>query len=152
MEKTGKRWGILALGVIGALLAFFLIRRDHRKPYQADGPTVRALLAFANQGPQGAVVRLSELTPFAWDSAYFFAEGTEREHITTSLGVDLFAGKTGRIDDRGPILVFKRGDTVVESVLIVPPLFVSSPGRSALPASALVKAHSQGRPSVLLLE
>lgn len=152
MDTYGKRWEILVLGVVAALLAVFIVRREHRKPYQEDGPTTQALLAFANQSPQGAVVRLAELTPFIWDSAYYFAEGTQREGIAASLGVDLFAGKSGRIDDRGPLLVFKRDGAVVGSFLIVPPLYISSPGRSVLPPSVLVKAHSQGRPHVLLLQ
>lgn len=151
MPTNGRLWGILALVFAGALLAVFLVRREHPRPYRADGPTIQALRAFANQQPQGAIVRLAELTPFAWDSAYFFAEATERKDISAALGVNLFAGKTGRNDDRGPLLVFKHSGTIVESVLIVPPLFISSPGRSVLPPSVLVKAHSQGLPRVLLL-
>ena len=43
---------------------------------QVSSPTLAALSAFSQQGAAGGSLRLAEATPFAWDTVWFFMDGS----------------------------------------------------------------------------
>lgn len=120
-------------------------------PYATDNKTTRALLGFAQKGP--GITRLADLTPFTWQTVYYFPAGTRYQEVTAALSIDLFSGKSGHLDERGPLLVFQQGAKVVEAVAILPPLSLSSPNRALHSASVRVRTESgEGGQQRLVLE
>ena len=139
---------VLFMGAAG--LGRTWMQHRHALPYETDNKTTRALLDFAQKG--AGRMRLSELTSFPWQTVYYFPAGTRYAEITTALGIDLFSGKSGHIDERGPLLVFQKDAKVVEAVAILPPLSLSSPDRALHSASVRVRTQNDGGQLMLVLE
>lgn len=141
---------LLVLFVAAVGLGRLWMQHSQALPYQTDNKTTRALLDFARKGP--GRTRLAELTAFAWQTVYYFPAGTRYAEVTTALGIDLFSGKAGHVDERGPLLVFQKDAKVVEAVAILPPLSLSSPDRALHSASVRVRAQDDGGRLMLVLE
>lgn len=152
MSKPWKPQLLIVLVLFMAAVGLGRTWIQHRNalPYETDNKTTRALLDFAKKG-EGRM-RLSELTPFAWQTVYFFPAGTRYAEVTTALGIDLFSGKSGHLDERGPLLVFQKDAKVVEAVAIFPPLSLASPNRALHSASVRVRAQNDGGQPMLILE
>lgn len=124
-----------------------------QRPYETTGPIVEAMAAFSRQGPQGATVSVAQVAPQAWDRVHLFREGTTWEAIRQTAGAGTFPGRSGRYDEPGALLVFTEGDQVSAAVAVIPPLFVSSMGRTFDREGAKLRAHSKDPgPYLLMLE
>ena len=97
---------------------------------QVSSPTLAALSAFSQQGAAGASLKLADVTPFAWDTVWFFMDGSATGDIESRVGLPLFSAHQERIDYGGPLLIFMKAGAVVEVAAVVPPLFLSISGRS----------------------
>lgn len=113
------------------------------KPYRYDTSVTQRLGEFQRRGPQGAQLRLDQLTDFEWDDVYLFGEGTPYREIDVAVGAALF-GRDGRYMERGPLLVFTSGGQVVHAVALVRP--APDIGGSSLKyarESAVLEAHTK---------
>ncbi len=121
-------------------------------PYVYQSPTTEALQAFSQRGPRGAEMPLSDATAFEWDQVHYFSEGARHDQIEQALDQPLFGGRTGRVGEPGPLLVFVREREVVEAIAVIPPLFLSANASIHASATAIVVAHSKPpAPHLLLL-
>lgn len=93
-------------------------------PYTTASPTHESLVAFSQQGPQGARLPLSEMTPFAWDAVYVYPTGSKWQTINEETGLDVSGRRDKRYGEPGPLLVFTSGGAVVEALAVTPPLQV----------------------------
>ncbi len=120
---------------------------------QSHSPLIEAMRKLSNAGPQGATWKLADITSFAWDRVHYFPEGARMEDIRSATHSTLFGDRTGRLMDRGPLLVFVHDGRVVQALLVLPPLHLSSHGSVFRSDGATLRAHSKPpAPHLLVLE
>lgn len=129
---------------------------SRKNPYVWQSEVSDSLLKFRDEGPVDAVKQLSDFTPFAWDSAYYFRPGLKKRDIDKALGIDFLSSSTStgatRYDDMGPLLVFTKGSDVVHAVVATPPLMINGEDFERYEYdSASVRATSKGTAAPFML-
>ena len=90
-----------------------------------DATLQDAIARFTAAGPQGAQLRLMDVTDFEWDTVRTYHGVTSIELYRFHLGADfrLSDESVQQLMDDSAVLIFLRGDEIVEEVVINPPVW-----------------------------
>ncbi len=116
------------------------------KTPELESATTVALRELSLQGAQGDVAPLRTFTRMEWDRVFFFPEGTLRKEVMDAVGADVTGGAVGRLPQPGPLLVFVKGQVVVEAVYALPPLSLSSNGSVFSADKATIRVRTKPPP------
>lgn len=120
-----KKINIIAIAIATIILLIAMGCGEKKMAYVTESPVLNQLSVLTLKGPRGATFPLSDTTSFDWDAVCFFLEGVKKEDVNEVVGRELFPSADGRMFEPGPLLVFTNGGTVVHSVVVIPPVYLS---------------------------
>lgn len=85
----------------------------------------RELNRVGLRAPLGTTVRLDRLTSFEWDRVYVFGSFSAETDVNAAVGVEVFYGDGGFIEDDEGLLVFTSGDELALATTIFPEIYYS---------------------------
>jgi hypothetical protein len=143
-----RPWTVALLALAMTVLAGC---NEDTMPAHDSEAIIEQLLAFTQQGPNGATIRLDSVTDFTWDTVYGFNGTAPMDFVNRAVGQDVSLSdevKSASSSDSA-LLIFLEDGQVVHQMAVGPgidraSLFIVDPlGKAYTPETAVLAVHTK---------